>query len=132
MDDHVEIARRAFEAIARKPKPDFATINELMAPDHDFVDALAESSRGGRGFQAWFLLFNETWETWEIQPRELLAIDEERVLLCYRFVATGHGSEFVVDAEMANVMTIRDGKIVHTRAFASVEEARAALDVVDA
>jgi ketosteroid isomerase-like protein len=127
LDDNCEIARRALEAIARKPEPDFDTINELMAPDHDFVDALAESSRGGRGFQAWLRVFNDAWETWEIQPRELLVIDEERVLQCYRFVATGHGSELAVDAEMANVMTIRDGRVVRTQAFASVEEARAAL-----
>ena len=35
--ENVEIVRRAFEAICRKPKPDFETMNALYHPDHAFV-----------------------------------------------------------------------------------------------
>ena len=127
MDDHVEIVRRASEAIARKPKPDFDTINELMATEHEFVDALAESAQGGRGFQAWLGVFNETWEAWEIDIEEPVAIDDERVFLRYRFTATGRGSQVSLEQEMANVLTVRGGKIVRTEAFNSPAEARASL-----
>ena len=37
------IVRRALEAAFRRPKPDFATINDLFHPDHEFtsrIDAL--------------------------------------------------------------------------------------------
>ena len=32
--ENVEIVRRAMEAANRRPKPDFATVNDLYHPDH--------------------------------------------------------------------------------------------------
>jgi hypothetical protein len=32
---NVEIVRRGIEAVNRKPKPDWATINEAYHPDHE-------------------------------------------------------------------------------------------------
>ena len=127
MDDHVEIARRALSAFFQKPRPDFDTMNELMAADHEFVDALSESARGSRGFEEWLRVFNETWETWATHVEEPVAIDDERVLLGYRFLATGRGSQVSLEQEMATVVTVRGGKIVRTEVFSSPADARASL-----
>jgi len=38
---NVEIVRRAYEAVIRKPKPDFATINDLYHPDHELISLIS-------------------------------------------------------------------------------------------
>jgi len=44
--ENVEIVRRGIEAASRRPKPDFATIDDLFHPDHEFV-SLASAFEGG-------------------------------------------------------------------------------------
>jgi hypothetical protein len=63
---NVEIVRRAVEAAFRRPKPDFATINELYHPDHQFISLLdvleGGKRRGARGFRDWLLNIEDAVE----------------------------------------------------------------------
>jgi hypothetical protein len=62
--ENVEIVRRAVAAALRRPKPDFATMNELYHPDHELVsraDAFEGGShRGMRGYRDWMRGVEET------------------------------------------------------------------------
>ncbi len=40
--ENVEIVRRGFEAVARKPKPDFETMNLLFHREHEYVSLTSE------------------------------------------------------------------------------------------
>jgi ketosteroid isomerase-like protein len=126
--ENVEIVRRAIEAAIRRPKPDFATMNELYHADHEYVsvvDAKLEggSHRGMGGYRDWLVGVEET-----VQPRSRLEqvreIDEERVLAIAPTRHEGRSSGVALDEErMACIVTVREGKIVRTEVYPSPEAA---------
>lgn len=56
-EEEVGIVRRAFEAVVRKAKPDFATVNAIFDPDHELVSVISavegRSYGGAHGFREW-------------------------------------------------------------------------------
>jgi hypothetical protein len=79
----VGLARRAIEAALHTPKPDFATMNELYHPEHEFIsliDAL-EGDRhiGGRGYRDWLVGAGEA-VAWESSLEAIKEVDDERVV----------------------------------------------------
>ena len=54
---NAELARRAFGAANRQPKPDYEVVNALYHPDHEFVAQLTDvegtTFRGAQGFREW-------------------------------------------------------------------------------
>ncbi len=71
--ENVEIVRRAVEAVIRRPKPDFATMNALFHSDHEFISRQevleGGSRRGARGYRDWVQDAEETLE-WESSSRK--------------------------------------------------------------
>lgn len=116
--ENVDLARRAIEAALRTPKPDFATMNELMHPEHEFIsliDAL-EGDRhiGGRGYRDWFLGVRKV-VAWESSLEAIREVDDERVVAVMRMQARGVSSGVPLPEQRnACVMTIRDSKVVRT------------------
>ena len=126
-DDAVEIARRAYEAGTRRPKPDFATVNALYDPDHELVTPLSRLEgtiyKGAAGFREWLGSRPEDWESLTFRVDDARAIDAERVLLVATFTGRGRRGGVEVEQEQGLVVTVRDGRVVRTDAYNSVEEA---------
>ena len=57
---------------------------------------------------------------------EARAIDKERVLLATTFVGRGRRGGVEVEQRQGLIVTVRDGRVVRTEAYNSVDEAKAA------
>ncbi len=134
--ENVEIVRRAYEAAVRRPKPDFATVNALFHPDHEFVSPMAsriEADRqpGTRGFRSFLDTFGETWESWEITVDQVRSIDDQRALVFGVLTAVGRQGGVPVEQRFAQVASIRDGKVTRTEVYSSPEEALEAVGLAE-
>ena len=124
--ENVEIARRAFEAAGRQPKPDFDTVNALFHPDHELVSLVSfrrGELQGAEGFRDFLTSMDEAYGSWEMEIEEARALDEERVLLVMRVRAEGKRSGVPVEQQIAIVMTIREGRVVRSETYPSAAEA---------
>ena len=126
----VEIARRAYEAGTRRPKPDLATVNALYHPDHELVTPLSRlegaSFRGAEGFREWFTSRPEDWDEMAFRLDEATAIDDARVLLATTFTAQSRRGGVPVQQKQGLIVTVQDGKVTRTEAYNSLDEARSA------
>lgn len=126
-EENVEIARRAQAAASRRPKPDFATVNALFHPDHEFVSLVRFRQgglRGASGFREWLADIDDAYESsWDSRIEEARELDEERVLLVVVFFFRGKRSGASIEQRMGIVMTLRDGKVVRTETYPSPQEA---------
>jgi ketosteroid isomerase-like protein len=134
--ENVDIVRRGIEAAIRRPEPDFATMNALYHPDHEFisvVDSTLEggSHRGMSGYREWLLGVEETVQS-RSRLEQVTEIDEERVLAIAPTRHEGRSSGVALDEErMAAVVTVRGGKIIRTEVYPSPEEALEAAGLVE-
>jgi ketosteroid isomerase-like protein len=128
-DEIVQIARRAYEAGTRRPKPDFETVNALYHPEHELVTPLSRlegtSYTGADGFREWLGSRPEDWESMTFRIDDARAIDEERALLVATFVGRGRRGGVEVEQEQGLIVTVRDGQVVRTESYNSVDEALA-------
>lgn len=127
----VDIARRAYEAGTRRPKPDLATVNALYHPNHELVTPLSRlegtTYRGAAGFREWFTSRPDDWDSMEFRLDEASAIDESRVLLATTFTAQSRRGGVPVVQEQGLIVTVEDGQVIRTEAYNSVDEARSAV-----
>jgi hypothetical protein len=126
----LELVRRGVEAVLRKPKPDFATINEIYDPEHEWVSRVSGIegvSRGAGGFRALLADFADTME-WEGTLVECRAIDGGQVMYVMdgRFRGKTSGID-LGERRVASVATVRSAKIVRTESYGSLAEAREAV-----
>lgn len=135
-EDIVEIARRAYEAGTRRPRPDFETVNALYHRDHELVTPLSRlegaSYDGMEGFREWFSSRVEDWDELAFELEGAARIDAERVLVAARFSGRGKRGGVRIEEVQGQVMTVRDGRVVRTEAFSTVDEAIAATCVTSA
>jgi ketosteroid isomerase-like protein len=128
--DNVEIVRHAYAAAFRKPKPDFATVNALYHPDHELVTPLSRlegtTYSGAAGFREWFRSRADDWDSVTFRLHEAVEIDDSRVLLAATFQGRGKRAGVPIEQLQGFVVTVRDGKVVRTEAYSTVDEARAA------
>jgi ketosteroid isomerase-like protein len=125
--ENVGIVRRGIEAAYRRPKPDFATMNELFHPDHEFIsllDALEGGKRvGARGYRAWLLNAEDAVEI-ESRLERVTEIDQDRVLAITPTSIRGKSSGVPLKEEQfACIVTLRGGKIIRTEVYPSPEKA---------
>jgi ketosteroid isomerase-like protein len=126
-EENVEIVRRALEAGWRRPKPDFATVNDLFHPDHELLSSTTRaeggSQRGAQGFREVLGSLDEAFESWEGSVEQVRSIDKERVLVTAVMTALGKRGGVPVKQRFWYVVTVRDGKLTRTEGYTSVEEA---------
>jgi ketosteroid isomerase-like protein len=132
---NVEIARRAYEAATRRPKPDFATVNALYHPDHELVTAMerleGETRLGAGGFREMLGTFDESFESWQVRIERVSVIDDARVLLTWTGTVQGKQSGAPAEQRGAAIMTVQDEKVTRTETYTSVEEALKAVGLVE-
>ena len=79
--------------------------------------------RGHDGVRTYWEDLRKVWgDTLRSHPHEFVE-HEDRVLVVARTSVTGESSGVTIDALVAHVWTIRDGKIVRFQTFASRDEA---------
>jgi ketosteroid isomerase-like protein len=127
--ENVEIVRGVYDAVARR---DAANVLALYDADVE-VDGsrLPESAmtglphllRGHEGLRKITREWNEAWEYAEDHCEELIDAGGEHVISVVTRRGRGLASGVEVETRRGGVWTIRDGKVVRTVWFPSVEEA---------
>jgi ketosteroid isomerase-like protein len=130
--ENVDLVRRGWEAAASKP-PDWAVLNEVYHRDHELESEWGGINnalyRGAAGFRESLVDQDETWEEWRPELCEVIDAGGDCVVVKARLQTRGRHSAVPVDRLFGVLVSIRDGRIVRTRAFNTVEEA---LDAVGA
>jgi ketosteroid isomerase-like protein len=125
--ENQEIVRRAWEAATRRPKPDSTIVNALYQPDHELISPLSRLEGttfiGAQGFGAWLTGVGKDWVSWESSFERATDVDEDRVLLTYRFIARSKRGGVPIEQRNALVVTVRGGKVTRTEAYSSLEQA---------
>ena len=124
-DQNVEIALRTFTAFVSEP-PDVETLNELLDPSHVFTTDWGVDSteyHGVQGALAMLADMNAIWDPWQQKIERVIDAGDRGVVALLRLRAKGHASATPVEAPWALVATLRNGRIVTSRAFLSHAEA---------
>src|ERR1700726_3761327 len=133
-EQNAEIVRRGIEAAIHRPKPDWATVNALYHPDHEFISLYegleGGSRRGARGYRDWLVNREETVQA-QNRLGQVTEIDKDRVLAIVPTSIRGAASGVVIESPLAFVVTVRDGKIVRTEVYSSREDALKAVGLAD-
>jgi ketosteroid isomerase-like protein len=131
-EENADVARRSFEAISRW---DIDALLELYDPEVEFLPLTGTrvESGGYIGHQGVRDYFEEVAEVWEeLRPRaEDVRSVGDHVLLLGACAVRGRGSGAESDSPMAWVLTMRDGKVIRHRGYATTEEAFEAVGLTD-
>jgi ketosteroid isomerase-like protein len=114
---NVEIARRAFEAAFRRPKPDFAAVNALFDPNHELIaqtsEVEGETFRGASGFRRYLASVEEVWDSWAPEIEGVAEVDDDRVLLAVAFKGLSRAG-VPIEQRYATFVTVHDGRVTRT------------------
>ena len=117
-EENVEIVRQNYEQL-----------NETGTPALDSLDSEVEFDFAwmeGTGADAWVRAIAEwkdTFDAWEIEPRELIEAGPEQVVAIVRDRARPKGLTDSVDNEFAHLWTLLDGRVVRFQAFVTKADA---------
>jgi uncharacterized protein len=118
--DNVEIVKGAYEAFARGDVP---AVLSILSDDVDWNEAEnnAPFSPGRyRGPQevlgSVFMRIPEVFDGFQVEVRRLVGCDDT-VLAEVRYHATGKATGMELDAQVAHVWDMRDGKVVHWQQY---------------
>jgi ketosteroid isomerase-like protein len=126
--ENVEIVRRVYDAVARR---DARTVYSLYDPGVELdgsrlpeagLSGQTQPLRGHEGLRALNREWNAAWSTAEDDLEELIDAGEHVVSVVTRR-GRGLASGVEVETRRGGVWTVRDGKVVRTVWFPSVEEA---------
>jgi ketosteroid isomerase-like protein len=124
--ENVEIVLRAFTAGVVSEPPDVKTLYEVFDPDHIYTSSWGVDSAEYHGVQGLLTARAEMsaiWDSWQQELERVIDAKDEGVVGLLRFRAKGRGSAVPVEVQWAMVATLRNGKIVTSRAFLSHDEA---------
>lgn len=123
--ENVAVMRRMYEAWN---SGDMDALAEVFDPEAEVRPALSTfmaSSvyRGHDGIAAWYAETNEPWADLQAVPQRFIETGD-RMVVVVGLQARVPGGQVDIDAEIAHVVTIRDGRIVRLDGY---EEPAAAL-----
>ena len=132
--EELELVTRAIRATSARPKPDFATINEVFHPDHVMVPTFgqleSEEFHGARGSQQFFRRVGVHTEasdapmSWEGTDLEgAVDVGNHKVLAVTTAWHRGSSSGIDVVQRFWVVMTVRGSRIARTEVYADPAEA---------
>jgi ketosteroid isomerase-like protein len=125
---NLDLVVRAIRAAIARPKPDYATVNELYAADHVLVPSgaeigLEEEARGAEGFREWRRKLDEFMVNAEHELRGAIDIGPDKVLAVTTSRAEGAVSGAAAEQRLWNVVTVVGGKVARTEAYADPQKA---------
>lgn len=125
MNEHERLIRQGYDAWNRG---DWPLMEAFLAPEFevDATDRVLNPDRyqGIEGFRRLAGEMSEIWDSWEIEPLELLE-NGELVFVAHRVRARGKGSGVEVEQMYWSVWTLRDGKGVRLALHVDRERALA-------
>jgi ketosteroid isomerase-like protein len=117
---------RIREAYRRVNESGFAGIVEVIDPRFE-MDAPqgVESSQAHdkEGLRQWFRKMDEVWEELRFDPKEIIDLDEDRVLAVAHTSAHGRGSGIEISQDLTHVWTLREGKLIRLNTYSTKAEA---------
>jgi ketosteroid isomerase-like protein len=125
--EDVDLVVRALEAVARRPRPDFETINQLFHPDHVLVPIEAtklggSEVEGASGYKRWLeSVANIT--PWEMEVVSAVATGPSTVLVTITLRFRGAASGAELDQATWLVVTVEDGRLRRTETHFDEAEA---------
>ena len=112
------LVRAGYEAFNRD---DIEFLVEHLDPEVEWVEPSEVPGtrvfRGPDRVRRYLHSFHEVWEDFRLDPEELFVLDDRRVLVLARLTARGRESGAPVEAGIAHLWTIEDGKAVGMRVF---------------
>jgi ketosteroid isomerase-like protein len=126
-EENVELVRRLYGAWN---PGDMVALTNVFDPEVEVRPALSAFLastiyRGHEGVAAWYAETREPWAALHAEPHRVLDAGERTVVLVGSR-ARVPGGQVDVDAEIARVLTIRDGRIVRLDGYEDPEAALAA------
>jgi ketosteroid isomerase-like protein len=132
--ENVEIARRGIEEFNEQFKSIEERDLDFLAPDValDNSNAAFDDAvfRGHDGMRQYMSLQREMWKRQEVEPQEFIPVGEDQVIVAFRFVSVGRDGVEIA-ARAAILITVRDGKIAHMKAFQSKTDALEAVRLAE-
>jgi ketosteroid isomerase-like protein len=130
--ENVELVRRAFDAWNRN---DWATLERCHDPEVTIVapDGWPEAD-DARGWEATRQQYERLKDAWGVERSEIdgiRVVDEQVVLVRFRWITSGRASGVEQEWPMANVATVRDGRFAEIRYFLDPAEALRAAGLSD-
>jgi ketosteroid isomerase-like protein len=129
--ENVEAVKRAYAALNRGDMP---TLLGLCHPDvvFDNTNAAFDAAvyRGHEGIVEYFSLGQEMWESQRFELQEAIPCGEDRVVVLQRTVSVGRDGVETI-ARNANVLTLKQGKATHIKAFQTRADALEAVGLRD-
>ena len=127
--ENLEIVRRGWDAWLRG---DFDALVSDWDPDivwdnSNFQNWPERSYHGVAGIRRFLTEWLEVWGNYEIDVEELLLAPDGRVVGLFTHRGQGSGSGVPMELEMAQIATVRDGKIVRLDNY---DDRSAALEAV--
>ena len=127
--ENVEIVREAIERFNQDFDAERLDLS-LFAPDVvlDNSNAVFDGAvyHGHGGLREWLSWLRGMWKRQEMHGQEFISAREDQILVPIRLVSVGRDDVEVV-AHAASVVTVREGKITHLKAFQSKSDALDAL-----
>lgn len=125
---NLELHRWLVDAFNRRDYDRFAT---KLDPDVEWVPALItradnrprDEFRGIEGFWRWVAETNEVMDEFTVEAEEYRDLGDDRVLLLGRIRGRGRASGAEVRAELGQVLTIREGRVVSYHGYLGRAEA---------
>ena len=109
---------------------DVEGILAYAAPEVEMVEAPdypgAETRHGHAGVRETLTSWAQVWGELTVEVDELIEVDEEQILTIGRQHARGGSGGVELEAPVAALYRVRDGRITTMRFFLDVDEARAA------
>jgi ketosteroid isomerase-like protein len=116
--ENLEIVRQNYEQLSATGTPLFDSLDSEV----EFEFAWME----GCGADAWvraIALWKDTFDSWEIELRELVEAGPDQVVAIVRDRARPKGSTARIDNEFAHLWTLLDGRVVRFEAFLTKADA---------
>jgi ketosteroid isomerase-like protein len=128
----VELFRRFYESFNLG---DLDAVLELCTEDvevykdPEVVEMVAALTPRGSELVAQYLRgWLDSWDAYHARPEQFLQSGDE-VAVLVQLRARGRGSQFEIEAEMADVFTVRTGKIARLRLYVQRHDALGALGI---
>jgi uncharacterized protein len=120
---NVEALRRGYEALNRG---DLSVVVELLDPDLEWHEPApspdAGSHKGRDSFERFFRGWIDSFDGFRVEPEQVVERDDKLIAIVHQS-GRGRTSGVEVDARLAHVWTIEDGRAVRWEAVANIDEA---------